>query len=161
MMNMWLLTSCSEFMMLAFSGVNRSRMAYRKPRSSFRSISWINTLKYLRQTRHSHQCLAAKLRRPENGGQIVAKIKRHFKHDCFSGQLDCRGQIRIRTEVWLLNTEGRKNLFTQQKYSTAHQTERKSHSLDARNVRVPCCSGDNADISERFGFCRNFQKRPY
>lgn len=32
-------TSCSEVMTLAFSGVNRSKMAYRKPRSSFRSIS--------------------------------------------------------------------------------------------------------------------------
>lgn len=40
-------------------------------------------------------------------------------------------------------------------------TKRKSHLLDARNVRVPCCSGDNADISEWFGFCRHFQKRPY
>lgn len=41
------ITSCSDVTVAAFSAVNRSKMAYRKPRSKRRSISWIKTLKYL------------------------------------------------------------------------------------------------------------------
>lgn len=41
-------------------------------------------------------------------------------------RMDCKGQIRIKTEVWLLPTEGWKNWSTQQKYSTVPHKKKES-----------------------------------
>lgn len=97
-------TSCSEVTMAAFSAVNRSKMAYRKPRSRRRSISWINTLKYLPTT---------------------------FITSNDTNQSET--QIRL------------------------HVTERTV--LDAQDVRVSCCSRDEAEVSERFCLLNKKKKR--